>query len=402
MDGDTVSRQHCRLRVDGSAVRLEDLRSGNGTFVNDQRLSGSRTLVFSDTIRVGIYSLKIRPIHAAGPIPFDPIACAATTRLEPGAGADRDPALATISISDEETETELDGRWRSPTPRPDELAARQCELSALFVDLGTDEPSAATDTAPDGPTRDAAGDVHRPSATAAPGALATSTGVWPPFESDTVRAFADIVAAQLERESGWGGLGPKAEGVPGPDRRLPDIVHPSRLMTPTDQKIDVRPTASRSAHEPHPPRGKPRRSTTVTSARPDFLGIEVAARTRGRLTHIAVLRGSDDEYVLGYPSPQGPRTPARRHVGLRLLKINEDRTVDLVFPDDVAGYLVRGGHTVLLPALTQGRKYSCLRLEPDDVAAVHIGCGNDRVSYHLRFLKRPASVLRDLMRARRP
>ncbi len=397
LDGDTVSRRHCRLTLDKGALLVEDLRSGNGTFVNDERMSGRRILAFSDTVRVGVYSLKVRPIHASGPVPFDPIAAVAATRLERKPADASRPAVATNPLPNEDTETEVDRLSRAPTPGPDELAARQRELSAVFIDLGADEASAATDTARDGATSESARGVERTN-TAPPDRAVAESAAASSFESADVLTFAEVVAAQLEKEGALRNIGPLVADDAAPARRLPDIVHQSRLMTPTDQKVDVRPVASRSGRRCDPQRSRQRRSTTVAS--PVFLGVEVAARAQGRLRHIALLRTPGDEYVLGYPSPQGRRTPARRHVGLRLLKINEDRTVDLVFPDDVAGYLVRGGHTVLLPSLTAGRKYSCLRLEPDDVAVVHVGRGRDRISYHLRFLKRPASVLRDLMRAR--
>ncbi len=127
-------------------------------------------------------------------------------------------------------------------------------------------------------------------------------------------------------------------------------------------------------------------------------GVEVAARMRGRLISLTLPTEPADEYILGYPTPHGMIAPARHHLGLRLLKINQDRTVDLVFPNDVGGPLMRGEQTVSLQSLTEGRKYSCLRLLASDIAAVHLGRGRDCVSYHLRFVRRPASVVRDLKR----
>jgi hypothetical protein len=79
-------------------------------------------------------------------------------------------------------------------------------------------------------------------------------------------------------------------------------------------------------------------------------------------------------------------------VGLKLLRINDDRSVDLVFPYNVAGHLVRGSATVMFSELTEGRKYSCLRLEVFDVATVILGEGRHAISYHIRFLHRPKSI----------
>jgi hypothetical protein len=125
-------------------------------------------------------------------------------------------------------------------------------------------------------------------------------------------------------------------------------------------------------------------------------GVEVASRIGGRLADIAVLRRAGDQFILGHPTPQGTVAPAKAHVGLRLLRINEDRSVDLVFPRDVAGHLVRGAATVQFTELAEGRKYSCLRLEPRDVATVILGEGRSSISYHVRFLRRPKSLFRSL------
>ena len=42
--------------------------------------------------------------------------------------------------------------------------------------------------------------------------------------------------------------------------------------------------------------------------------------------------------------------------------------------------------------LTEGRKYSCLRLRPRDVITVILGEGAERVSYHVRFLRAPRQI----------
>lgn len=48
-----VSRRHCRLFLQGDGYSLEDLGSTNGTFVNEQRVTGQRALRSGETVRVG-------------------------------------------------------------------------------------------------------------------------------------------------------------------------------------------------------------------------------------------------------------------------------------------------------------------------------------------------------------
>jgi sigma-B regulation protein RsbU (phosphoserine phosphatase) len=58
LEGTTVSRRHCRLEQLDGALRLIDLASTNGTFVNGVRLTESATLEDGATIGVGVYRLR--------------------------------------------------------------------------------------------------------------------------------------------------------------------------------------------------------------------------------------------------------------------------------------------------------------------------------------------------------
>jgi len=61
LDGALVSRVHCRLTAlaDGG-LEVRDLDSTNGTFVNDQRVSGRAALSPGDRLRVGRVELSVR------------------------------------------------------------------------------------------------------------------------------------------------------------------------------------------------------------------------------------------------------------------------------------------------------------------------------------------------------
>jgi pSer/pThr/pTyr-binding forkhead associated (FHA) protein len=58
VDAALVSRLHCRLTATDTAVEVVDLRSTNGTFVNDKRVAKA-VLAAGDRLRVGRVELTI-------------------------------------------------------------------------------------------------------------------------------------------------------------------------------------------------------------------------------------------------------------------------------------------------------------------------------------------------------
>jgi hypothetical protein len=58
------SRQHCALHLTGEALSIVDLNSANGTWVNDDRVSGARQLEPGDIIRVGTDVLEVLPMQS--------------------------------------------------------------------------------------------------------------------------------------------------------------------------------------------------------------------------------------------------------------------------------------------------------------------------------------------------
>ena len=61
-----VSRHHAKIIVGPEGATLEDLGSKNGTFVEDQRIDGVRSLRDGDVIRVGSVKLTLRRLIAPG------------------------------------------------------------------------------------------------------------------------------------------------------------------------------------------------------------------------------------------------------------------------------------------------------------------------------------------------
>lgn len=65
-NSDLVSRHHCVIAVDDFTVRIRDLGSTNGTFVNNQRITTQVVLKQGDLIRIGklAFEMQIRTIAA--------------------------------------------------------------------------------------------------------------------------------------------------------------------------------------------------------------------------------------------------------------------------------------------------------------------------------------------------
>ncbi|MCC7382470.1 MAG: FHA domain-containing protein [Deltaproteobacteria bacterium] len=190
-----------------------------------------------------------------------------------------------------------------------------------------------------------------------------------------------------------------ARAIPAPGRRPPPPVpQPSRSMASLStlaSRFESGPSVARPRPAaPLQPISESDSTEEIAEADMRFDAVEISARTGERLLDISTLRREGEQYVLGHRTPQGAVAPHAAHPGLRLLKVSKGRFVDLVFPGDVAGHLVRDGETVMLRELTEGRKYSSLRLKARDVVTVILGEGPGSVSYHVRFLRTPRAVTR--------
>jgi len=77
-----VSENHLVISFLGSQMFIRDLGSTNGTFVNNQRISGRTQIEFADAITLGSYQLELHPpdsdpsvfpVHATGMLEEDDI-----------------------------------------------------------------------------------------------------------------------------------------------------------------------------------------------------------------------------------------------------------------------------------------------------------------------------------------
>jgi DNA-binding winged helix-turn-helix (wHTH) protein len=77
----TVSRRHARILIDASGAVVEDLKSKNGTYVNDRRIEAPTPVVDGDQVRIGSLLFTFR--LAQGNETTETQSSRAGTRLRP-------------------------------------------------------------------------------------------------------------------------------------------------------------------------------------------------------------------------------------------------------------------------------------------------------------------------------
>ena len=63
---DLISRKHCVIEISESVVKVRDLKSRNGTFVNGERLEGEIELTLGDRLKVGKIEFEVLIDHGLG------------------------------------------------------------------------------------------------------------------------------------------------------------------------------------------------------------------------------------------------------------------------------------------------------------------------------------------------
>ena len=117
-NSDLVSRHHCVLSVDQFSVRLRDLGSTNGTFINDDRLRGQQELNQDDEVLVGKlrFSIQVTEVAPAEPDhddqPTDPLTPA----------GEQDTVSQTAALEEDTVQI--------PTPDSDQNAGVPQEMAA--------------------------------------------------------------------------------------------------------------------------------------------------------------------------------------------------------------------------------------------------------------------------------
>lgn len=141
-----VSRKHCRIIRDDEELRLEDLGSSNGTYLNGQRVQEA-PLAAGDTVQVGPVAFVLQIDGLPGNDDLQPVRVAAA---DVAATADNDATVRgpqRSSAPGEEEIPELEGLEPMPESEAlgedagfDILAGDEAEGSGAPIDLDAEHP----------------------------------------------------------------------------------------------------------------------------------------------------------------------------------------------------------------------------------------------------------------------
>lgn len=74
-----ISRKHFGVTCNDEGCSVEDLGSSNGTFVNNSKITGSKTLIKGDTVKIGSIALKFIPKGDTERLTYDKLHLEAST-----------------------------------------------------------------------------------------------------------------------------------------------------------------------------------------------------------------------------------------------------------------------------------------------------------------------------------
>jgi FHA domain len=115
-----ISRRHAVTRSGAQGLEIEDAGSSNGTFVNEERISGTRRLSHGDRVRIGQTILEVDNSEAA-----PPMGAAAAGAAAAGGAAARPGAPATPAGPQEPAAPVPPGGGTQPSPPVEPAAPRQ-------------------------------------------------------------------------------------------------------------------------------------------------------------------------------------------------------------------------------------------------------------------------------------
>lgn len=152
-----ISRKHCRLIRDGDTLRVEDLGSSNGTYVNGQRVQES-AVAAGDTIQVGSLAFVVQIDGVPADEELQPVRSSAATSSQGSGGPLNDSDAEDVSMAPETAESAdgddfdpmaiLDGADSAPGLIPDPEDSGAMILPEDSAAPAASDDSAADDVAP--------------------------------------------------------------------------------------------------------------------------------------------------------------------------------------------------------------------------------------------------------------
>jgi pSer/pThr/pTyr-binding forkhead associated (FHA) protein len=144
---ETVSLLHCAIKIEPTQVLLADLKSTNGTFVNDRRVEGKAALKNGDLLRIGDLAFRVTielPVSAS-----TNTSAGGDEVLDWLSEADDEPREPGAIIGDDQKEPALDNTT------PDlKLEGETQELLARAAPPAAEAPNAKSQSKKDEPKKD--------------------------------------------------------------------------------------------------------------------------------------------------------------------------------------------------------------------------------------------------------
>jgi pSer/pThr/pTyr-binding forkhead associated (FHA) protein len=171
-----ISKKHCGILVKGGKVFVQDFGSTNGTFVNEEQVSGEQEVQNGDKIRVGPLEFMLKLERTPAP-----------SRNQPK------PSALTPAPKDSDVPTKEE-KPVSTRPKSEEPDADQIAAMLLGTDDGPTHGGPVTaDQIPDGST------VFDMSAVTDPNAKKPEEKKPPAAEVDNSKRAADILRKYMQR-----------------------------------------------------------------------------------------------------------------------------------------------------------------------------------------------------------
>lgn len=142
---DMISRHHCVLMIESDAVVVRDLGSRNGTFVNNERVSGETPLKHGDRLRVGPLEFEL---HCAERTPAKKRPKVNNIREALARTAEGTPGATDLDVNQWMTEPAIDEAETRELPAGDPGVGGTRTTVISVSDLNVDTDASSTEVKP--------------------------------------------------------------------------------------------------------------------------------------------------------------------------------------------------------------------------------------------------------------